>query len=158
MSDNELRNPALERMRAGDVALGMVVLSALSCLAAIVAELAQAKTAQGALRYEHIGLAALTIVTSWCFTQIMFALHYAHDFYVSEIKNQSGGLDFPGGQAPDYADFLYLACVIGTSGQTADVSFTNRTLRRVGLLHCVLAFFFNTTVVALMINMASALL
>jgi uncharacterized membrane protein len=58
---------------------------------------------------------------------------------------------------PDYGDFLYFACVIGTSGQTADVSFTSRAMRRIGTVHCVLAFFFNTTVVALTINIASGL-
>jgi hypothetical protein len=53
---------------------------------------------------------------------------------------------------------VYFACVIGTSGQTADVSFTSRSMRRTGLLHCVLAFFFNTTLVALTINIASSLM
>ncbi len=157
-SHERMRTRALQQNEGRLILLGMVVMSALTCLAAIVAELALAKTAQGSLRYAHIGLAALTMASSWGFTQIMFALHYAHDYYVADLKNQTGGLDFPGGHAPDYGDFLYLACVIGTSGQTADVSFTSRAQRRVGLVHCVLAFFFNTTVVALMINMASALL
>jgi len=68
-----------------------------------------------------------------------------------------GGLEFPGGHAPDYGDFLYFACVIGTSGQTADVSFSSRVMRRTGLVHCVLAFLFNTTLIALTINIASGL-
>jgi hypothetical protein len=38
-----------------------------------------------------------------------------------------------------------------------DVSFTNRKMRRTGMVHCVLAFFFNTTLVALTINIASGL-
>lgn len=157
-SHERMRTRALQQDEGRWVLLGLVVLSALTCLAAIVAELALAKTAQDSLRYAHIGLAALTIVSSWAFTQIMFALHYAHDYYVGEINKLSGGLSFPGGHAPDYSDFLYVACIIGTSGQTADVSFTTRTQRRVGLLHSVLAFFFNTTVVALTINIASGLL
>ena len=41
------------------------------------------------------------------------------------------GLDFPGGHPPDYGDFLYFASVIGTSGQTADVSFSSRKMRRI---------------------------
>lgn len=87
----------------------------------------------------------------------MFALHYAHDYYAADLRGRPGGLDFPGGHAPDYGDFLYFACVIGTSGQTADISFTTRTMRRTGLVHCVLAFFFNATLLALMINIASSL-
>jgi uncharacterized membrane protein len=87
----------------------------------------------------------------------MFALHYAHDFYMTDQHGTHGGLEFPGEPAPDYADFLYFACIIGTSAQTADVSFTSRKMRRNGIVHCVLAFFFNTTLLALTINIASGL-
>lgn len=137
--------------------LVFVVTAALMCVGAIVAQLAVVKDLHGTLRYAHIALAALTIVTSWAFTQVMFALHYAHDYYATEIHGEHGGLDFPGGHPPDYGDFLYFASVIGTSGQTADVSFTSRKMRRTGMVHCVLAFFFNTTLVALTINIASGL-
>ena len=126
-------------------------------LGAIVAELSVVKEMLGTLRYAHLALAVLTIITSWAFTQVMFALHYAHDYYAAEAKGNPCGLEFPGGHAPDYGDFLYFACVIGTSGQTADVSFTTRIMRRTGLVHCVLAFFFNTTLLALTINIASGL-
>ncbi|HPU80772.1 DUF1345 domain-containing protein, partial [Accumulibacter sp.] len=78
--------------------------------------------------------------------------------YAAQARGNPGGLDFPGGHAPDYGDFLYFACVIGTSGQTADVSLSSRSMRRTGLVHCVLAFFFNTTILALTINIASGLL
>jgi uncharacterized membrane protein len=47
--------------------------------------------------------------------------------------------------------------VVSTAGQTADVSFCSRKMRRTGTVHCVLAFFFNTTLVALTINIASGL-
>lgn len=88
----------------------------------------------------------------------MFALHYAHDDYVALIRRQPPGLAFPGEDNPDYGDFLYFACVIGTAAQTADVPFTSRTMRRTGLVHGVLAFFFNATLLALTINIASGLL
>jgi uncharacterized membrane protein len=156
-SHAHMRARALLQDEGNTVVLLMVVLAALMCIGAIVAELAVVKNLQGQLRYAHIALAALTIASSWAFTQTMFALHYAHDYYVSAIQGEHGGLDFPGGQPPDYGDFLYFACVIGTSGQTADVSFTSRKMRRTGTLHCVLAFFFNTTLVALTINIASGL-
>jgi uncharacterized membrane protein len=153
-----MRTRALEQDEGRLVILALVVGAAIFNLGAIVAELAVAKDMHGAVRYTHMGLAALTILSSWAFTQVMFALHYAHDYYVAEIKGSPGGLAFPGSLPPDYGDFLYFACVIGTSGQTADVSFTSRAMRRTGLLHCVLAFFFNTTLIALTINIASGLL
>ena len=64
---------------------------------------------------------------------------------------------FPDTTTPDYLDFLYVAAVIGTSGQTADVAFNSPHMRRIGLLHSVLAFLFNTSLLALTINIAASL-
>jgi uncharacterized membrane protein len=152
-----MRTRALQQDEGRILVLVFVVIATLMCVGAIVAQLAVVKDLHGTLRYAHIALAALTIATSWAFTQVMFALHYAHDYYVTEIHGEHGGLEFPGGHRPDYGDFLYFASVIGTSGQTADVSFTSRKMRRTGMVHCVLAFFFNTALVALTINIASGL-
>lgn len=152
-----MRTRALQQDEGRIAVLVLVIAAAIMCIGAIVAQLAVVKDLHGAQRYGHIALAGLTIATSWAFTQVMFALHYAHDYYVTEVHGEHGGLDFPGGHPPDYGDFLYFASVIGTSGQTADVSFTSRKMRRTGMVHCVLAFFFNTTLVALTINIASGL-
>jgi len=138
--------------------LALVVLAAIVSLGAIIAELGVVKDMHGVLKYAHIALTVLTILSSWAFTQVMFALHYAHDYYMEKSRGNTGGLQFPDESIPDYSDFLYFSCVIGTSGQTADVSFTSRSMRRTGLVHCVLAFFFNTTLLALTINIASGLL
>jgi len=157
-SDHEaMKTRALKQDVGQVVVLLFVVAAALMCIGSIVAELAVVKGITGSQRYTQIGLAVLTIVSSWAFTQVMFALHYAHDYYATQVRGEPVGLNFPGGQAPDYSDFLYFSCVIGTSAQTADVSFTSRRMRRTGTLHCVLAFFFNTTVLALTINIASSL-
>ena len=136
----------------------MVIIASIVSLGAIFAELSVVRNMHGFLRYAHITLAILTILSSWAFIQVMFALHSAHDYYIAKVHGNSGGLEFPNADSPDYSDFLYFACVIGTSGQTADVSFTSKSMRRTGLLHCVLAFFFNTTLVALTINIASGLI
>ncbi len=157
-SHEKMRTRAIEQDDGKFVVLGMVIVAAVVSIGAIVAELSVVKDMHGMLRSAHITLAILTILSSWAFTQVMFALHYAHNFYIAKERYNSGGLEFPGLTAPDYSDFLYFACVIGTSGQTADVSFTSRSMRRTGLVHCVLAFFFNTTLVALTINIASGLI
>lgn len=156
-SHERMRKRALQQDEGRMLILGLVVMAALMSIGAIVAELAVVKDMHGTLRYAHIALTVLTILSSWAFTQLMFALHYAHDYYAAEARGFPGGLEFPGGHAPDYGDFLYFSCVIGTSGQTADVSFACRAMRRIGTLHCVLAFFFNTTLLALTINIASGL-
>lgn len=157
-SHERMKQRALEHDEGKFTILSLVVLAAVFSLGAIVAELAVAKDMQGELKFAHVALAGITILTSWTFTQVMFALHYAHDYYVALQSGQPPGLNFPGSHAPDYGDFLYFACVIGTSGQTADVSFSCRKMRRTGLVHCVLAFFFNTTLVALTINIAAGLI
>jgi uncharacterized membrane protein len=156
--------PALMRRRAVQqdegrrMVLLLVVVSVVASLLAIVAELSNVHTLSPGVRNGHILLTALTIVMSWLFTHLMFALHYAHDYYLNESRGQPCGLDFPGESEPDYGDFLYFAFVIGTSAQTADVTLTSRAMRRTGLLHCVLAFFFNTAVLALTINIGAGLL
>lgn len=138
-------------------AMVLVVIAAVAVLVAIGSQLAAVKDMHGLAKTRHVGLAALTVLSSWIFIQTLFALEYAHDFYAGRLHGRGDSLSFPGTQDPDYADFLYFACVIGTSGQTADVSFSGSRLRRIGLVHCILAFFFNTTVLALTINIAAGL-
>lgn len=156
-SHERMKTRALQHDDGRLTVLLFVVLAAAMSIGAIIAELGNVKEMHGNLRYLHITLAVMTILSSWAFTQIMFALHYAHDYYSALARGYEGGLEFPGHHAPDYGDFVYFACVIGTSGQTADVSFSCRNMRRIGTIHCVLAFFFNTTLVALTINIASGL-
>jgi uncharacterized membrane protein len=157
-SSERMRRRALTQDEGAGAILAMVVLAALASLGGILAELGVARDEHGFVRYMHIGLAALTVVTSWAFTQVMFALHYAHEFYLAEHRGQSGGLVFPGTAQPDYLDFVYAAAIIGTSAQTADVAFSSPKMRRVGLVHSVLAFLFNTTLLALTVNVGASLI
>jgi uncharacterized membrane protein len=150
------------RARAQDegawVILVLVAVAGITSLAAIGVELALVRDAHGLLRVLHALLAAATVLMSWAFIQTLYALHYAHAFYQARERGETGGLQFPGEPDPDYFDFLYFSVVIGTSGQTADVSFESRSLRRVGTLHCALSYLFNTTVLALLINISASLL
>jgi uncharacterized membrane protein len=144
----------------GQVAiLAVASVAAVASLVAIADELAVVKDMHGYIKGAHVALAGLTLLSSWAFLQVMFALHYAHEYYASACRGRPGGLQFPGGENdPDYGDFFYFAAVIGTSGQTADVSFVSKHMRRIGALHCILAYLFNTTVLALLINIAAGLL
>lgn len=136
----------------------LVVLAALAVLLAVGTQLAQVKDLHGNARTLHVALVALTVLTSWLFTQVLFALHYAHDFYMARNSGAEDPLAFPGTHDPGYADFFHFACVIGTAGQTADISFNGSALRPVGTLHCIVAFFFNAALLALTINLAAGLL
>lgn len=139
------------------VILALVVVASIASLAAIAGELAVVKDLHGALRVEHVALAGVTVLVSWTFIQVMFALHYAHDYYAALGRGERPGLQFPDDERPDYGDFFYFAAVIGTSGQTADVNFVSKPLRRVGAVHCILAYLYNTTVLALLINIGASL-
>jgi uncharacterized membrane protein len=140
------------------VILALVAVAGVASLVAIAGELAVVRDLpHGARRDAHIALAGATVLSSWAFTQVMFALHYAHDWYAAKCHGRTPGLQFPGEDEPDYGDFFYFAAVIGTSGQTADVSFVTKPMRRIGSLHCILAYLFNTTVLALLINIGASL-
>jgi uncharacterized membrane protein len=88
----------------------------------------------------------------------IFAVHYAHEYYGERRDAQIGGLTFPGSQEPDYWDFLYFSFVIAMTSQVSDVAITSKVIRRVVNVHGVLSFFFNVSVLALMVNMLSNLI
>jgi uncharacterized membrane protein len=131
--------------------------AAVASLAAMAFELAVAKDMHGFLKGAHVALAGVTVLTSWAFIQVMFALHYAHAYYAAACHGRPVGLRFPEDDHPDYGDFFYFSAIIGTSGQTADVPFVSKPMRRIGSLHCILAYLFNTTVLAMLINIAASL-
>lgn len=141
-----------------EIILGLSVGAGVASLVAIVAELSLVHDLTGFTRGAHIALTVLTVATAWSFIHVMFAVHYAHEYALSSATPEGAGLRIPNENHPDYWDFLYVAIVIGTSGQTADVEFTSKSMRRIGLVHCALAFFFNTTVLALTINIAASLI
>ena len=141
--------------------LGLVITAAVASLWATGVELSLAKASEGAEKLARVGLAFGTVAASWFMMQLIFALHYAHEYYApDEAAGEDAiaeGLEFPGGEDPDYWDFLHFSVVIGVAAQTADVAFTSKALRRIGTVHGVVAFTFNTVVVALTINLLAAL-
>jgi uncharacterized membrane protein len=156
-SDRQMRHRAQLQDDGKTVILALVCLAAIASLAAIARELAVVKEMHGVIKGAHIALAGATVLSSWAFIQVMFALHYAHDYYAAVVHRRPPGLRFPEDEHPDYGDFFYFAAIIGTSGQTADVAFSTKPMRRVGSVHCILAYLFNTVVLALLINIGASL-
>lgn len=156
-SSHRMRHRAQLQDDGAIVILALVVVATVASLAAIAGELTVVKDMHGLPKIEHVALAGMTVLTSWAFIQIMFTLHYAHDYYAAACHGKPPGLQFPDDDDPDYGDFFYFAAVIGTSGQTADVSFVSKPLRRIGSLHCILSYLFNTTVLALLINIGASM-
>ncbi len=153
-----------ERAQAQDepsaVLLMLMVLATMACVAAITLLMQQSRDLDGLARGLHVGLAVVALVTSWLFIQTVFAFHYAHLYYFEEKQKEPDGpgLEFPGGLAPDYFDFLYYSHVVGMTSQVSDVQVTSREMRRLTLFHGVLSFAFNMLIVALSINVVAGLL
>jgi uncharacterized membrane protein len=136
----------------------MLVLTVFAALASLGAILAELGSSQGAGRTpRQLALATTTIALSWAFTHTIFALHYAHDFY-GEHGAKQGGLNFPGEDEPDYWDFVYFSFVIGMTSQVSDVAVTSRPIRHTVNAHGIVSFFFNVTLLALMVNIAASVI
>lgn len=140
------------------------MIAAMASLASVVVELSRVKAASGNDFIFYIALSVVTIFVSWTFIQIIFTEHYAHGYYMQtdggrRRRNEEGsGLAFPGEPKPDYLDFLYFTVTIGVANQTADVSIRSRPMRILVLIHSVISYFFNATILALSINIVSSLL
>lgn len=94
------------------------------------------------------------ITLSWFLVHTTFLFHYAYMYYKDD---HAGGLLFPGDEQPDYMDFAYFSFCMGSTFQVSDVSITDKGIRRLALLHSLLAFALNTFVVALTINLIAGL-
>jgi len=141
--------------------LGLVIAASAASLWATGMELSLARSAHDLEKAARVALAVGTLAASWFMMQLVFALHYAHEYYAPD--DEAGGeavaegLKFPGDEDPDYWDFLHFSVVIGVACQTADIAFTGKALRRIGTVHGLVAFAFNTVVVALTINLLAGL-
>jgi uncharacterized membrane protein len=133
----------------------IAVFAAAAAIAAIVWELGPVKDMAGLPRAGHVALAAATLLTAWTFIHTMFALHYAGEYYAPHAGGVRGGLRFPEEDAPGWGEFVYQAFVVGCACATADVNATTKAMRRACLVHGVVAFFFNTIILALTINIGA---
>jgi uncharacterized membrane protein len=156
----DIRERAAGQDEGRGMILGVVTLATAAALATIGLELSTAQHEHGLVRALHVTLGLVTVAGSWFMAQLIYALHYAHEYYGAvegHARSVRGGLKFPGDGAPDYWDFLHFSIVIGVASQTADIAFTSKTLRRIGTVHSVFAFVFNTAVLALTINLVAGL-
>ncbi len=144
--------------------LVLASLAAVASLAAIFAELSLAKDLKGSSKDLALGLSGATVLSAWVFIHLTFALHYAHEYFdetkavEGEKPTLRGGINFPDTENPDYWDFMYFSFIIGVASQTADVSIGSKVIRRTSLVHSILAFFFNSAILALTINIAASLI
>ena len=154
---NDIRTRAAEMDQAGGAVLPLSLLAAAASIFVIVyiAASSDKPTAFDAI------LTVLTIALSWLFVQVIFTLHYTHEFYAPDNlgpKTERQGLIFPGEADADYWDFLHFSLIIGVANQTADVQISSQRVRRIATVHSIISWLFNTVILALAVNLAINLL
>jgi uncharacterized membrane protein len=157
-----IRRHAAEEDERNWVLLLIAVMAGAFAMAAIVWELGPVKDMTGATKAEHLALVGITIFSAWTFIHIMFALHYAGEYYARSVAADGssgfrGGLAFPNENEPGWDEFIYQAFVIGCACATADVNATTSSMRGACLAQGIVAFFFNTIILALTINIGAGL-
>lgn len=97
-----------------------------------------------------VGLAVAVVVTTWILIAVVFAVHYARE------DAQDTGFAFPGtdpDNLPRLSDYWYLAVQVSAAYNSADVTVTTRHHRSALTAHAVVAFVFNTVLIALLVSL-----
>src|SRR6476659_2733446 len=92
-----------------------------------------------------------TLALAWLFSNMVYALHYAHLVYTHPDVG-CVGLDFPHTSHPVYWYFVYFSFTCGMAFATSDVQATETHMRKTVTIHCLAAFAFNIGVLAFTIN------
>jgi uncharacterized membrane protein len=135
----------------------VTVISALLSVLGIIALLSTARQVPSGERVAHLLLACTTIVSSWALVHTMFTIRYADMFY-SVLDGDAPPLSFPDTAEPLFWDFVYFAFTIGVACQTADVSTRQTDIRKMVIIHSVIAFVFNLAILGFAINVSAGLL
>ena len=128
-------------------ARGVIVVASVVSLAAVLVGLHHAASVSRRMEVALTVASMAAIVTSWLVVHTVFVLRYAHLYYEGD-----GGVDFPGGVAPDYADFAYLGFTIGMTFQVSDTALVAPAVRRTALRRSLLSYVFGTAIIATTIN------
>ena len=146
----------IEEDATGPIILVVVTLASLLSVVAIVEPLATLRHVQGAERLWHFALAATTLIDSWLLVPTMFTTHYADMFYSTEKHDRP--LAFPQTDMPVFWDFAYFSFTIAAACQTADVTTTRTSIRKVVIAHEVISFLFNASILGFAINVTAGLI
>ncbi|MET3665988.1 DUF1345 domain-containing protein [Caulobacter sp. 1776] len=152
----EVRSRAAREDEGVPVLLLIVLAAIVASLGAVVDAMIAARSAPGAARTFIATCAAATLVLSWLVLQSVFVLHYAHRHF-GDGKGKPG-IQFPGEPPSSYMDFAYLAFSVGATFQVSDNSILTAKLRKLVTAHAAVAYFYNTAILALGINIIASLI
>lgn len=153
------------RARAEDenkaVLMSLILMAAAASLGAMVIALHDVHVGgKSGLPPWLVALSASTLILSWLTVQALFTLHYTHRCFADRDEDgaDDGGIAFKGQKPTTYKDFLYVAVCIGATCQVSDFDITTSRLRNLVTVHALVAFAFNTMVLALGINIIGNLM
>ena len=155
MNAEQICRRFIEEDESAPVVVVIVTAAALLSLVAIIAVLSTIKQVVGTERVAHMLLAALTIVDSWLLVPTIFTVQYADMFYSATAEERP--LHFPNTSMPIFWDFAYFSFTIAAACQTADVSTTQRSIRKVVIAHALISFLFNASILGFAINVSAGL-
>jgi uncharacterized membrane protein len=135
----------------------LVLAASAFSLFATLAVLRNARIAGVGTRGIVVALCLLAMAMAWILTHTSYALRYAHLYYRDDDEG-IGGLEFPNQAAPCYFDFAYFSFTVGMCFQVSDVVVSSPQIRRAVLGQAILAFIYNTTIMALSLNLVFSLL
>lgn len=139
----------------------LILGSVAASLGAMILTLHDAKIAgKAGLPPWLLGLSVSTLVLSWLAVQSLFTLHYAHRYFADRDQDgvEDAGIKFPGEAPTSYRDFLYVAICVGCTCQVSDFNITTSRFRELVTVHALVAFAFNTMVLALGVNIIGNLM
>lgn len=156
LTAEEICSRYIEEDETAPIILVVVTVAALLSLIAIVEPLATLKHVSGRDRIGHFALVAVTLIDSWMLVPTMFTTHYADMFY--SVEKSERPLSFPKTEMPAFWDFAYFSFTIAAACQTADVLTTRTSIRKVVIVHELISFLFNATILGFAINVTAGLI
>jgi uncharacterized membrane protein len=145
----------------GKTVVALVLVSVVGALASAVSIIGKGPHETVASEKTFIYLIGVgAIFLGWFLIHVLFTFRYAHLYYFDDDGDNEAdrGLKFPGTNDPNDYDFAYFSFVIGMTFQVSDVEITDPGVRRYVLFHALVSFAYNTTIIALVVNLASSLI
>jgi uncharacterized membrane protein len=152
--EERVRSRAAQEDEKTPVLMLMILAAILASLVGIVMAMIEARTETAFEKGLVAGLAVLTLISSWLVLQTVFVIHYAHRHFGGATNEVFG---FSGDPPKSYMDFVYLSFCIGATFQVSDMTVSTTRLRNLITAHAAAAYFFNTAILALGINIIAGL-
>lgn len=107
----------------------------------------------------HVFISFTAVFLTWVELHNGFALYYAKRYFdmnpLEVVNNEeSKGFIFEGAE-PTFSDFLYISYSIGLTYSMTDCGIKDSSVRRVVIIHCLASFLYSSTVLSIILSLAT---